>query len=299
MTSQPQGAPEISEANPAGARKTLSEIVEVLPDSIAIPLPKYPTKPDEIEPFMDAYRVRLELAQSVVALEQMEFEREKVVQERTRLGVEAQRLQQESLMLDAQRRKFETEHAVAEIDLANAKREQARALALPDQTLIYPFFEEVSETAVREAINTLGHWSKMHPGADMEIQISTAGGTVLDGLALYDYILILRGRGHKVKTVALGCAASMGTVLLQAGDERVMGANAFIMMHEVSYEAKGRLSEQVDAAAVTAKLQSRVIEILCDRSTLTSKKIQGLWRRKDHWSTAAEALKLGLIDRIE
>ena len=279
--------------------RTLSEVVGISPESINIPLTKSPTTPDEVEPFMENYRVRLELAQAIVALEQMELEREKVLQERDRMQAETKRLAQESAMLDAQRMKFEAEHAVAEIDLATAKREQARALALPEQTLIYPFFEEVSETAVRDAINTLGHWSKMHPGADMEIQISTAGGTVLDGLALYDYIQILRGRGHKVKTIALGCAASMGTVLLQAGDERVMGASAFIMMHEVSYEARGRLSEQVDAAGVTAKLQRRVLEILCHRSTLTPRKVQGLWKRRDHWASADEALKLGLIDKIE
>ena len=280
-------------------KQNLRDLLGVSPEDVVIPLPPQPKTIDEVEPFMEVYRVRLELAQAFVAIDQLELERERISIERSRVEAETLRLNQESLMLNAQQRKFEAEHARAEIDLASARREEGRALALPDQTLIYPFFEEVTDEAALDAINTLGHWSRLHPGADMEIQISTPGGSVIAGLALYDYIQILRRRGHRIRTVALGCAASMGAVLLQAGDERVMGSSAFIMMHEVSYGAQGRLSEQVEAAAVTTKLQNLVIKILCERSTLTPTAVRKLWKKRDHWAGAGEALKLGLVDTIE
>ena len=60
------------------------------------------------------------------------------------------------------------------------------------------------------------------------------GGYITDGLALYDHLQELKLRGHHLTTIGLGAVASMGPVLLQAGSHRVLGANAFLMLHEAS-----------------------------------------------------------------
>jgi ATP-dependent protease ClpP protease subunit len=90
----------------------------------------------------------------------------------------------------------------------------------------------------------------------------------------------------------------MGGILLQAGDERVIGKNAHLMIHEISAGAVGKLSEIEDEAKFCAMLSDRLVDILAERSTLTPTQIKRRWKRKDWWLSAEEAVELGFADRI-
>ena len=90
----------------------------------------------------------------------------------------------------------------------------------------------------------------------------------------------------------------MGAVLLQAGDRRVIGSNAFVMLHEVSNGASGKVSEIDDSVELSKRLQKRLLTILADRSTLTVQQIQRKGTRRDWWLDADEAVGLGFADEM-
>jgi ATP-dependent Clp endopeptidase proteolytic subunit ClpP len=189
----------------------------------------------------------------------------------------------------------DTERAVAELD---AYRRREADTAAEEGRRTYTFYSRVEEESVRACMATLTSWSSKAPGAPLTIIFNSPGGAVHDGLALFDFLRHLRFTGHHLTTIALGRAASMGAVLLQAGDRRVIGSNAFVMLHEVSNGASGKVSEIDDSVELSKRLQKRLLTILADRSTLTVQQIQRKWTRRDWWLDADEAVGLGFADEM-
>jgi ATP-dependent Clp endopeptidase proteolytic subunit ClpP len=189
----------------------------------------------------------------------------------------------------------DTERAVAELD---AYRRREADTAAEEGRRTYTFYARVEEESVRACMATLTSWSSKAPGAPLTIIFNSPGGAVHDGLALFDFLRHLRFTGHHLTTIALGRAASMGAVLLQAGDRRVIGSNAFVMLHEVSNGASGKVSEIDDSVELSKRLQKRLLTILADRSTLTVQQIQRKWTRRDWWLDADEAVGLGFADEM-
>lgn len=152
-------------------------------------------------------------------------------------------------------------------------------------------------------LDALQHWERRDPGEPIHVQIMSPGGSVTDGLAIYDTLMRLRRKGHYVTTHGSGLVASMATVLLQAGDERVLDSRAKMMLHEGSISLSGGVSltagEREDLESFSKLLMNDITEILTERSTLTKRQLQAKWRRKDWYVTASEALKLGFVDRVE
>jgi ATP-dependent Clp endopeptidase proteolytic subunit ClpP len=193
-------------------------------------------------------------------------------------------------------RKLAAETARAELDLEVARRREIEAEADADRARTYTFYSDVDAEAVRRCLADLGQWSRRDPGAPITVIFNSPGGSVLDGLALFDYLRRLRAQGHEVTTVAIGRAASMGAVLLQAGDRRLIGENTFLLVHEVSHTSIGKVSEMEDSVEFSRRLQKRLLSILASRAALTEAQIQRRWARKDWWLDAAEAVELGLAD---
>lgn len=186
------------------------------------------------------------------------------------------------------------------VELREQQRNEKDALAGADQHRIYTFYGEVDATRVEECMDELGAWSRRDPGKPMTILLNSCGGTCIDGIALIDYILMLRSIGHHVTIIALGEAASMGGIILQAADWRVMGATTELLIHEVSDEQLGSrtVSWIRDKHAYLLKLQRRQNEILAGRSTLTALEIEQRAEGRDWFLDAHEALELGFIDEI-
>lgn len=170
----------------------------------------------------------------------------------------------------------------------------------PTEARIFTFWGAVTSSNVGQTIYTLDTWSRQDPGCDITIVFNSPGGAVIDGLALYDFIQDLKLRGHHIKIKVLGHAASMGGVLLQAGDTRVMGSNSLIMIHEVSFGMLGvKVSEAEDETKFAKRLWYKLVDILAARATLSRQSILQRSNRKDWWLDAEEALKYGFIDGIE
>ncbi|MDQ1436755.1 MAG: ATP-dependent Clp protease, protease subunit [Acidimicrobiaceae bacterium] len=212
------------------------------------------------------------------------------------VGAPPENLMEQRAWAELRKLQLETERTVLELE-AMRRVERDRA-ADPRAAHVYTFYSGVDAESVQQCMAELGTWSRRGPGSEITVIFNSPGGSVLDGLALFDYLHQLRAVGHLVTTMALGRAASMGAVLLQAGSRRVMGRNAFLLIHEVSHQSVGKVSEMEDSVGFTKRLQQRLLAILAERSTLNEREIQRRWARKEWWLDAEEALALGLADEL-
>jgi ATP-dependent Clp endopeptidase proteolytic subunit ClpP len=211
-------------------------------------------------------------------------------------GLPLDNLMEQRAWAELRKLELETERARLELDaIRRAERDRA---ADARAAHIYTFYSSVDADTVQQCMSELGTWSRRDPGSELTVIFNSPGGSVLDGLALFDYLRQLRSLGHPVTTMALGRAASMGAVLLQAGSNRVMGRNAFLLIHEVSHQSVGKVSEMEDGVGFTKRLQQRLLAILAERSTLTEREINRRWSRKDWWLDAEEAVAVGLADEL-
>ncbi len=131
---------------------------------------------------------------------------------------------------------------------------------------------------------------------DIKLYINSPGGSVTAGMAIYDTMQYIK---PDVSTICIGMAASMGAVLLAAGakNKRFVLPNAEIMIHQVMGGAEGQASDIKIRAERILKIRDRLNEILAKHTGQTLKKLEKDTDR-DHFMSAEEAQKYGLVDKI-
>jgi len=212
-------------------------------------------------------------------------------------------LQQELLVEKIRRERAEAD--IAEIELATKQDIERDRNVKHGKIRLLNINGPIMGSNADAWLDALQHWERRDPGEPIHVQIMSPGGSVTDGLAIYDTLMRLRRKGHRVTTHGTGLVASMATVLLQAGDERVLDARAKMMLHEGSITLGGNTSlsltsgEREDLEAFSKMLTNDIAEILTERANLSKRQLQNKWRRKDWYVTAQEALKLGFVDRVE
>ena len=194
--------------------------------------------------------------------------------------------------------KAAVELAVKQMDLVVKEEKRAKDKAADDENFLYRFGSEVSGGSVGSCIKKLTEWQRLHPKCDIEIIFSSPGGSIIDGFELFDFMQHLRNEGHKVTTGTLGYAASMAGILLQAGDTRWMGQQAWMMIHRAAFGAYGKTFEIEDEVKFVKRMEERILDIFTSRSNLTRNKIKRNWERKDWWISAEEAVELQLVDEV-
>jgi ATP-dependent Clp endopeptidase proteolytic subunit ClpP len=183
-------------------------------------------------------------------------------------------------------------------EIRTLKRTEEWALAQDEYHYRYAFTEVVGPVSSQKCQKQLATWHRLNPKCDMEIVFTSPGGSVTDGMALFDYIQEIRRLGHKVNTHVLGIAASMAGILLQAGDTRSMAAESWLLIHEASFGAGGKVGDVEDTVEWVKKVCERILNIFAARSTVSKAFIKSHWRRTDWWIGAEDALKYGFIDEI-
>lgn len=128
------------------------------------------------------------------------------------------------------------------------------------------------------------------------IQINSPGGSVSDGLAIYDTMNYIDA---KIATVGLGLAASMGAFLLSAGTKgmRMATENCEILIHQPLGGAQGQASDIILAADHLKKTRDRLNHILSENTGQSIQTIQKDTDR-DYIMNAFEAHQYGLIDKV-
>jgi ATP-dependent Clp protease protease subunit len=119
---------------------------------------------------------------------------------------------------------------------------------------------------------------------------------VYAGLGIYDTMQFI---GSRVATICTGMAASMGAVLLVAGEKGMRAAlpHSRVMIHQPLGGIQGQASDIEITAREILKLKDELYQIISDHSGQTMDKIRQDADR-DYWMTAKEALEYGMIDKV-
>lgn len=131
---------------------------------------------------------------------------------------------------------------------------------------------------------------------DISIYVNSPGGSVYDGLAIYD---TMQSVAPDVATICTGMAASMGAVLLCAGHDGKRAAlpHSRVMIHQPLGGAQGQASDIAIVHEQIQMLKKELYEIIASHSKQDFDKV---WEDsdRDYWMTAKEAKEYGLIDEV-
>lgn len=126
------------------------------------------------------------------------------------------------------------------------------------------------------------------------LYINSPGGSITAGLAIYD---TLRYISSPINTICVGMAASMGALLLLAGDKRYALEHSEIMIHQPLGGFRGQTSDVLLHAKWLESIRDKVNEIMAYHTKRTVEDIERDTDR-DHFLTAKQALEYGIIDEI-
>lgn len=134
------------------------------------------------------------------------------------------------------------------------------------------------------------------PDRDISLYVNSPGGSVIDGLAIYDTMQYVR---CDVSTICLGLAASMGQILLCAGapGKRYALPHARILMHQPSGQMQGQAADIAIQAEQIVYLKRMMAERIAFHTGQTVERIEADSDR-DRWFTAEQAREYGFIDKV-
>lgn len=241
-------------------------------------------------------------------IEVVSAKRDQILAETAKLNGELARIKQDTVALKIQTDIYAQNLITAKIATSVNVRTEEANLTNDVFHHFYNFNTQVDSKTVEACMDRLSYWHRTSSGCDIEIVFTSPGGDMLSGFILFDYIQSLRRQDHKITTGTLGMAASMAGTLLQAGDVRYMGKEAWLMLHEGQMGVQGKVSDVEDSLAWTARLRGRVVDIIASRcgqaskvtakQPLTKTKITTNIKRKDWWISSDEALTMGLVDEV-
>ena len=156
--------------------------------------------------------------------------------------------------------------------------------------------DEVNDVTAGLVVAQLLFLESEDPNKDIHFYINSPGGSVTDGMAIYDTMQYVK---CDVCTTCIGMAASMGAFLLAGGTKgkRFALPNAEIMIHQPSGGAQGQASDIKINADHILRIRDKLNRLLSENTGQTLEKIQADTER-DNWLTADEAKEYGLIDAV-
>lgn len=131
---------------------------------------------------------------------------------------------------------------------------------------------------------------------EIKFYINSPGGYVTSGFSIYD---TLREIESPVSTICTGLAASMGSILLSAGEKgrRFIQPHARVMIHQPSGGVRGVASDIEITAQEILKTKELSARILAENCGQTFERVMKDFNR-DHWMDASESLEYGIVDAI-
>ena len=138
--------------------------------------------------------------------------------------------------------------------------------------------------------------ASVDPKADISLYLNTPGGQVSSGLAIYDTMQLIQ---PDVATICTGMAASMGSVLLCAGEKGKRSAlpHSRVMVHQPLGGVQGQASDILIEAKEIEKIRTELFSIIAQHSGQSYEKVAADGER-NFWMTAQEALEYGMVDQI-
>ena len=156
--------------------------------------------------------------------------------------------------------------------------------------------EEVNATTASLVVAQLLYLEAQDPDKDIQFYINSPGGSVTDGMAIYDTMQYIK---CDVSTICIGMAASMGAFLLSSGakGKRLALPNAEIMIHQPSAGTQGQITDMAIHLKRLEIIKKRMNHILADN---TGKPLEVVTAdcERDTFMSAEEAKEYGLIDKV-
>jgi ATP-dependent Clp protease protease subunit len=156
--------------------------------------------------------------------------------------------------------------------------------------------EDVNHHTANLIIAQLLFLESKDPNKDITLYINSPGGSVYDGLAIYDTMQFLK---CDVSTVGIGMQASMGAFLMSSGakGKRYLLPNATVMIHQPSSGTRGKVTDMEIDLKEGLRLKHKLNEILAKNTGQKVDKVASDAER-DYWMTAEEAVKYGIADKV-
>ena len=156
--------------------------------------------------------------------------------------------------------------------------------------------EEVNATTASLVVAQLLYLEAQDPDKDSQFYINSPGGSVTDGMAIYDTMQYVK---CDVSTICIGMAASMGAFLLSSGakGKRFALPNAEIMIHQPSAGTQGQITDMAIHLKRLEIIKKRMNKILAEN---TGKPLEVVTAdcERDNFMSADEAMEYGLIDKV-
>lgn len=156
--------------------------------------------------------------------------------------------------------------------------------------------EEVNEHTANIVVAQLLHLAYEDPNKDIALYINSPGGSVYDGLAIYDTMQFIK---PDVATYGIGLQASMGAFLLSSGakDKRHVLPSSRVMIHQPSSGTQGKVTDQEITLRESMRLKDMLNEVLAKNTGQKLSKIKADVER-DFWMSATEAVDYGIADKV-
>ena len=156
--------------------------------------------------------------------------------------------------------------------------------------------EEVNATTASLVVAQLLYLEAQDPDKDIQFYINSPGGSVTDGMAIYDTMQYIK---CDVSTICIGMAASMGAFLLSSGakGKRLALPNAEIMIHQPSAGTQGQITDMAIHLKRLEIIKKRMNHILADNTGKPLEVVTADCERHNFMS-AEEAKEYGLIDKV-
>ena len=156
--------------------------------------------------------------------------------------------------------------------------------------------EEVNATTASLVVAQLLYLEAQDPDKDIHLYINSPGGSVTDGMAIYDTMQYIK---CDVSTICIGMAASMGAFLLMAGEKgkRLALPNAEVMIHQPLGGARGQAEDVKIQAEWLLKTREKLNRIM---SETTGQPLETIQRDtdRDNFMSAEEAMEYGIVDHV-
>ncbi|ASZ74225.1 ClpP-like protease [Mycobacterium phage Squint] len=217
------------------------------------------------------------------------------------LDVENAKLDLRRLTAEAEEKEHQA--ALAAIRLREAEAAETERDCSDAANYTYRFADEVDDDSIFALMDTVNSWHRADAESKWNLIIDSPGGYCNSGFHAIDQLIEYSawgGGSHYITMTVRGMAASMGGIILQAADERVMGRNAQILIHPISsglYGSRGELHDYLERTELLTKQAAKLFKHRAGKK-LPKKKLNKALMYKDWWIGAEEALRLNLVDRI-
>jgi len=140
---------------------------------------------------------------------------------------------------------------------------------------------------------TVADWLKANKKGTIQVRINSPGGSVFDGMAIYN---LLKTSGRRVEVEIDGLAASAASIVAMAGDDIAIAEGGFVMIHRASTFAFGNAEQIQDEIAVLSKIDEAMVEIYSRRTAQSPAAITAMMEAET-WMSAGDAIGKGFANR--